>query len=100
MTYADASFQQCAPAAAGYDGTCVLKHVGADLYIEHADPRTLISAELLDEIRAGNHHSAVTLDGDLLKIRGVNRTVIYRLSQRIRLIPGSGQIVHLAEWPD
>jgi hypothetical protein len=59
-----------------------------ELVIDHADPRVVISAELVDHI-ADNPHPRVFLDftgrrdymDALLKIRGVNRNVVYRLTE-------------------
>jgi hypothetical protein len=58
-----------------------------ELVIDHADPRLVIGAELVDHI-VDNPHPRAFVDlagckdymGALLKIRGVNRTVIYRLT--------------------
>lgn len=66
-----------------------------ELVIEHADPRLVISAELLDHI-ADHPHPRAFVDftgchdymGALLKIRGVNRTVIYRLTGWLPSIRG------------
>lgn len=56
------------------------------LVIEQADPRLVISAELVDQI-VGSPHPNVFVEltgrdyvGALLKIRGVNRNVVYRLA--------------------
>jgi len=79
-----------------YDGDCIVRRFG-DVHLEvlHADPRTLIAKVLLDEIRAGGAHPAVSLVGDVLTIRASNRTVIYRLGE---YLPESG--CYRAEWPD
>lgn len=57
------------------------------LVIEHADPRVVISAELIDHIVDHPHPAAFvdlagcdTYIGALLKIRGANRNVVYRLA--------------------
>jgi hypothetical protein len=70
--------------------------------IDHADPRILISAELLDAICDDPPPHAwldlagcTTYDGGLLKISGVNRTVIYRLVSYVPAVRG-----YIAEWPD
>lgn len=63
--------------------------------IDHADPVAWISAEILDEIRSGNYHPDVTVDGDLLTIRGSNRTVIYRIGEK-----DFGRLRYLMAWPD
>jgi hypothetical protein len=58
-----------------------------ELVVDQADPRLVISAELIDHI-ADHPHPNAFLDvtgcrdfiGALLKIRGVNRNVVYRLT--------------------
>lgn len=70
--------------------------------IDHADPRVLISAGLLDMIVDNpSPHAWVdfagctTYDGGLLRINGVNRTVIYRI---VTWVPSVRAFI--AEWPD
>jgi hypothetical protein len=71
--------------------------------IDHADPRILVSAELVDQaafrvrpdIELSLDHAADGHVGALLKIRGTNRTVIYRLAKYIPAVRG-----YIAEWPD
>jgi hypothetical protein len=72
------------------------------LRIDHADPRILISAGLLDSIVDARAPDAwldlsgrTTYDGALLKISGVNRTVIYRIEYYVPRLRG-----YIAEWPD
>jgi hypothetical protein len=72
------------------------------LRIDHADPRILISAELLDIIVDNPAPSAwvdlagcTTYDGGLLKISAINRTVIYRIVEYVPAVRG-----FIAEWPD
>ena len=98
----------------GY-GECVLisQHdpgrLGTRLWIRQADPRILIAAELLYEAFVAPA-PGVSLDTDLvredgngtpfwegavLKIEGVNRTVIYRVGEYVPRIRG-----YVAEWPD
>ncbi|HEV8653144.1 MAG TPA: hypothetical protein VG276_28060 [Actinomycetes bacterium] len=60
-----------------------------------ADPRTLIVDELLEEIRQGKARPWVTLDGEVLTIRGSNRTVIYRIGEHLE-----DYRCHVLEWPD
>jgi hypothetical protein len=83
-----------------YDGDWFVTGIGPDLHIDRADPRVRISGELLEQIRAGNYHPAVTLDGDLLKIRAVNRTVIYRIGRQVDVHLEGQRGTYLAEWPD
>jgi hypothetical protein len=66
---------------------------GYELRILHADPRVLLPNELLDDVRRGGLSSPATLDGDILRIAAVNRTVVYRLGDRT----ARGTV---AEWPD
>jgi hypothetical protein len=70
--------------------------------IDRADPRVLVSAALLDEIKnarpgeffAFDGRPHAELDGDLLKIYGDNRTVIYRIGDK------HDRWNYVAEWPD
>lgn len=76
-----------------------------DVYIDHADPRVLISSELLNHIRAGECHPWAWLDephpgallerGSVLHFAAVNRHLIYRIT-------GYYVPVHafIGEWPD
>ena len=84
----------------------------AGIRIDRADPRILISGELLDMIRRNDpgytpettferdcvcssdltcHH----VIGGLLKLRAVNRTVIYRITEYVPRVNG-----YIGEWPD
>lgn len=74
--------------------------------ITRADPRVLISAELLGHVAASpSPAGSLTMAdgpngtpffaGALLKIEGVNRTVIYRIGEYIPAVHG-----YVAEWPD
>ena len=76
--------------------------IDGQVHIVHADPRILISAELIDMI-ADNPSPLARLDttgcqtfiGALLKIDAANRQVVYRITgwlPRIRAFT--------AEWPD
>lgn len=60
-------------------GTLTITQVGDRLRIDHADPTIRVSVDLLDQLRQGNRHPDMRLDGDLLTITGVNRTVLYRV---------------------
>ncbi|MBC6460685.1 hypothetical protein [Actinomadura sp. HBU206391] len=70
--------------------------------IDRADPRILVSAGVLEEIRNAQPGEFLTfdgrpraeLDGDLLKIYGDNRTVIYRIGEK------HDRLNYVAEWPD
>jgi hypothetical protein len=70
--------------------------------IDHADPRILISGELLDHIadhpddtRRLDVATCHTYVGAVLRIDAVNRTVIYRITEFIPAVYG-----YIAEWPD
>lgn len=87
-------------------GDCVV-HANEDgtLTIIRADPRVLVSVEILDEIRDGKGHPATHLDylpadhepmtGAVLTIDGVNRRVIYRIAEQVPDLNA-----YYAEWPD
>ena len=75
--------------------------------VDHADPRILISAELLAEIFV-NPTAGVSLvpppgsvngtpfwRGAVLKISGVNRQVIYRITGYVPSVHG-----YIGQWPD
>jgi hypothetical protein len=77
-------------------GDCVLQTDGDGIVVVQADPRVLIAGELHDLMREGRGlHRCVTLDGDLLRIRAKNRTVIYRVGEYI-----PERRAYFAEWPD
>ena len=78
------------------DGDCVVTKLypSGRLRIDHADPRILISAEVLENIRR-NPDPSVSYDSDLLRIEGVNRTVIYRIREKV-----PSHFAYCAEWPD
>jgi hypothetical protein len=72
--------------------------------IDRADPRVLISAKVVDEAAFGMLRPEVTLSldhaadghvGALLKMRGVNRQVVYRLTEWIPQIRA-----YVGEWPE
>jgi hypothetical protein len=74
--------------AAPGPGQCIL-HVfprgTSDLYdrifVERADPAVAISEALIRQIRAGDAHPDVRLDGDVLVIDAANQRVSYRLGK-------------------
>ena len=76
-------------------GDCVLTRFDdGTIRIERADPKILVSAELLDELRYGcNPH--VILDGNVLRIIAANRRVIYRIGEKVPDLHA-----FYAEWPD
>ncbi len=84
-------------------GQCTMTRLAnGSIWIDHADPRILISAELLDAVNGAGPPTVwldlagcATYDGVLLKICGVNRTVIYRIGEYVPRVHG-----YAAEWPD
>jgi hypothetical protein len=93
---------------------CAELAVDDELIVDQADPRILINAELLCEVAIAGGDPRITLTfaddpppglwsgafphnplGALLRIEGVNRTVIYRITEW-----GILQDVFVAEWPD
>lgn len=90
-------------------GECIMTSLYAEdgtqtgIRIDHADPRILISAEMIVQT-AFRAHPSVELDlsraagdyvGAVLHIRGVNRTVIYRITEYVPAVHA-----YIAEWPD
>ncbi|SRR6266566_2387945 len=99
-------------------GECICTRLDdGTIRIDQADPRILISGELLDAIARhgviadGTEALALnawldttgcmpppwraTYRGAVLKICGVNRTVIYRIGEYVPRVDG-----YAAEWPD
>ena len=96
------------------DGECIITRIddpvhGPKLHIDHADPRVLISAELLSEafiapvpgvslntdmVREGPNGTPFW-EGAVMTIRGINRTVIYRITGYVPRVHG-----YIGEWPD
>lgn len=76
------------------------------LIIDHADPRLVISAELIEAVASGHAHPDATITmldytipgghvGALLKIRAANRQVVYRLTEWLPSIRA-----YIGEWPE
>lgn len=84
-------------------GDCIMTTLAdGSIRIDRADPRILISAELLDAIVDDppphawlDFSGCTTYDGAVLRICAVNRTAIYRITGYIPQIRG-----YIAEWPD
>lgn len=78
-------------------GECILtRHWDSGaLTVDRADPRVMVSAELLDEWRSGKGEPEVTINGDVLRIEASNRTVIYRIGEKV-----PDMYAYFAEWPD
>ena len=86
-------------------GECIVTRIddpleGMQLRIDHADPRVLISPELLEEIAANPPGSPATFDGEVLRIRGTNRTVVYRITGRVLNGDNWRDPCVVGEWPD
>jgi len=80
-------------------GDCITTYHAEDatVTVDHADPRILISTELLDAILQGDMPGEVmTMHDDVVTIHAANRTVVYRLR---RDVPTPSTLV-AAEWPD
>lgn len=75
-------------------GDIVLGHDGPTVTILSADPRILISAEIMDRIVRVESPIA-TLRDRILKIEAANRTVIYQVIGYL-----SECRAYVAEWPD
>lgn len=65
------------------------------LRIDHADPKITIAAEVLEQIHAGQVDPFTSFDGEVLRIVGDNRTVVYRITGYEHL-----RDIYDAEWPD
>ncbi|MEO3856212.1 hypothetical protein [Acrocarpospora sp. B8E8] len=81
-------------------GNCVVaQNFDGTLTVERADPRILISAELLNIVRNLDRvdwmHPGVALVGDVLTIDGSNQTVVYRIGEKV-----PDRYAYYAEWPD
>jgi hypothetical protein len=68
---------------------------GETVHVDKADPQIVIASRLLDDIRNGWYQQWTSLDGDVLKIHGINRTVIYRIGEKVPDLDA-----YYAEWPD
>ena len=85
----------------------LLRHMDGRIEIEHADPIVKISHELLKNILAGKNwgefpqvtlttpwRCSTPVPGSILRIEAINRTLIYRLGDRLT------ERFWVAEWPD
>jgi hypothetical protein len=86
-------------------GECIVTMVDGTINVRHADPRVLISAELLAEVYIAPS-PGVSLSpecpggrgygvGAVLRIEAVNCTVIYRITEYVPAVHG-----YIGEWPD
>jgi len=88
-------------------GECILTRLddpikGTQIRVDHADPVIRITPELLAQVPApGEPDWPATFDGKVLRIRGVNRTVVYRIRDIMEPVPGHpGHWDYIGEWPD
>lgn len=71
-----------------YNGDCTISRIVGGftepdrLRIDRADPHVRIAPDLLDELASARHPDA-TIEGDVLRIVGVNRTVEYRIGEAV-----------------
>lgn len=93
---------------ADYDGQLAISRTtgfGDFFTIHRADPRVMILVSWVEEAcRAlgrlpDGAEVPVQLDGDLLRIRADNQTVVYRLVAQTT-VGDPAERVFLAEWPD
>lgn len=85
-------------------GNVIVHRDGDRLRIEHADPRVVISFQLLDAIVRGDGHPDVTITAApgaagwqdaVIRINAANRTLVYRLTECLGWYCG-----WIMEWPD
>ena len=90
----------------GEYGECVVTRIddpieGMQLRIDRADPRILASPELLESLAAHRDVGIpATFDGQVLRICGTNRTVVYRVVGRTLNGDGWRDPCVILEWPD
>lgn len=65
------------------------------VYVDQADPVVWAAGEAVAEIKSGAAHPDVTIQDDLITIRGSNRTVVYRIRQ-----DDFPRDRYLMVWPD
>lgn len=71
------------------------------LRIDRADPVVRISPQLLAATPPPGSGWPATFDGKVLRIHGVNRTVVYRIRDVLEPRPGNfGSWDYVGEWPD
>jgi hypothetical protein len=87
-------------------GEVTVRRADGALLIDHADPRVMVSLQLLDRMVCGDcPEVTVTLDrlgpspgcwtGAVIRIEAANRTLVYRLTEYLDWYLG-----YIAEWPD
>jgi hypothetical protein len=71
------------------------------LRVDRADPVVRIAPELLAELPAPPSVWPATFDGTILRIQGINQTVIYKIRDIMEPVPGQpGYWDYIGEWPD
>jgi len=71
------------------------------LRVDRADPVVRISPEVLAEMPASGAPATYDPRSRLLRVRGVNRTVVYLIREALEPVPGCpGQWHYIGEWPD
>jgi hypothetical protein len=98
------------PPAGLPQGDCICTRLDdGGIRVDHADPRILISGELLREalfatwpgvslstgLLRQDRNGTPFWEGAVLRIEGVNRTVIYRITEYVPSVN-----VYIGEWPD
>jgi hypothetical protein len=88
----------------GY-GECIVTQIhdgdSVQFRIDRADPVVRITPELLAGIPRPPSDWPAAFDGKVLRIRGVNQTVIYRIRDVMEPVPGHfGYWDYIGEWPD
>lgn len=72
-------------------GECIAVWTPNGLRVDRADPRILVSAELVEQLMGPD----LAIDGHLLRIEGFNRTAVYRIGEKV-----PNMFAYYAEWPD
>jgi hypothetical protein len=92
--------------AAPWYGECVITQLcdpvhGTQFRIDHADPVIRISPQFLASIPPADSGWPATFDGNVLRINGVNRQVVYRIREILEPVPGTaGMWDYIGEFPD
>ncbi|HEY2287792.1 MAG TPA: hypothetical protein VGH88_18795 [Streptosporangiaceae bacterium] len=82
------------PTSLGY-GFCEVRTSGEQLIVDQADPRILVTRELLARALREGTHPAVTITEGRIVINGVNRRVVYEIGRRLAAID-----CYEAAWPE
>jgi hypothetical protein len=82
------------PPSLGY-GFCDVRTSGEQLIIDHADPRILVTRELLARAIREGTHPAVEITGGRMVINAANRRVVYEIGRWLAAID-----CYEAAWPE